>query len=171
MAMNDIEKFQNTIDVLTRKREACVNRGRELADERSVIALEAHTGNVKASKRLQEVNAALAVRASELESFDVALKAAGEKLAAAQAAEAAAADRQLAEEAKKLTRELGECFPYLDRHLAEAARALIAIHDGIAKLHQAGFQFPSDNQVQAWHHCGNPDLGAPASTILARSTA
>jgi hypothetical protein len=44
--------------------------------------------------------------------------------------------------------------------LAEAARALIAINDGIVKLHQAGFQFPSDSQlrlgvaaiIQTWAH-------------------
>jgi hypothetical protein len=49
---------------------------------------------------------------------------------------------------------------YLDKHLVEAARALIAIHDGIAKLHAAGFSFPSDAQLrlgitavlQTWAH-------------------
>jgi hypothetical protein len=68
--------------------------------------------------------------------------------------------QQRAEEAHKLVCELGECFPYLDRKLAEAANALIAINDGVAKLHQAGFAFPSDSQlrlgvaaiIQTWAH-------------------
>jgi hypothetical protein len=57
-------------------------------------------------------------------------------------------------------KEIGDCFPYLDRHLAEAARALIAIHDGVAQLHAAGFTFPSESQlrlgiaaiIQTWAH-------------------
>jgi hypothetical protein len=48
----------------------------------------------------------------------------------------------------------------LDRKLAEAARALIAINDGVQKLHQLGFTAPSDAQVrlavaavlQSWAH-------------------
>jgi hypothetical protein len=71
-----------------------------------------------------------------------------------------AANRQKAEEARKLAKEIGECFPYLDKHLAEAARALIAIHDGVAQLRAAGFAFPSESQLrlglttvlQSWAH-------------------
>src|SRR6478672_11516091 len=108
--MNDIEYAEKTLTDLRAKREAIVARGRELSDERSAIALDAHTGNAKSSKRLMEINAALALHVSEIEGIDAALKAAGEKLAAAQAAEAQAADRQKAEEARKLAKELGECF-------------------------------------------------------------
>jgi hypothetical protein len=158
--MNDIEKYEGLIAELTRKREACVQRGTELADERAGVALDAHIGDSKAAKRLVNINNALALHGSELESLDAAAKAAGEKLAAAERAKAQAAAQQRAEEAHKLVKELGACFPYLDRKLAEAANALIAINDGIAKLHQAGFAFPSDSQlrlgvaaiIQTWAH-------------------
>ena len=78
----------------------------------------------------------------------VAIAEARERLAAAKASEARAADRQKAEEARKLVKELGDCFPYLDRKLAEAANALIAINDGIQKLHGLGFASPTDNQAR-----------------------
>lgn len=57
-------------------------------------------------------------------------------------------DQARAAAAQALVKELGECFPYLDRKLEEAANALIAINDGITKLHQAGFAFPTDNQAR-----------------------
>jgi hypothetical protein len=43
------------------------------------VALDAHTGDGKARKRLDEINAAVATHASELQSLDAALRAAGEK--------------------------------------------------------------------------------------------
>jgi hypothetical protein len=158
--MSDVEKFENMIRDLERKREKCVQRGTELADERANVALSAHTGDNKAGKRLAEIHVALTTQSSELASFDAALKAAAARLVAAQQVETQAANRQRAEEMRKVVAELGECFPYLDRHLTEAARALIAIHDGIAKLHQAGFAFPSESQLrlglttvlQSWAH-------------------
>jgi hypothetical protein len=158
--MNDADQAEHVLNNLRQKREAIVARGRELSDERAAIALDAHTGNNKATKRLMEINAALALHASEIEGIDAALKAASEKLAVAQAAEAQAAQAAKAAEAQKLVKEIGECFPYLDKHLAEAARALIAIYDGVVQLHAAGFSFPSDAQLrlglttvlQSWAH-------------------
>jgi hypothetical protein len=158
--MNDIDQANHVLNNLRQKREHCVKRGRELTDERAAIALAGHTGDKVAAKRLLEINAALALHNSEIESIDAALKSAGEKLSAAQAAEAHAAARQKAAEAQKLVSELAEVFPYLDKHLTEAARALVAIYDGVSQLHAAGFAFPSDAQlrlgicavIQTWAH-------------------
>jgi hypothetical protein len=83
-----------------------------------------------------------------LREIDAALVTAQSVLKEAQAAEVRKANQQRAAEARKLVKELGDCFPYLDRKLAEAANALIAIHDGVAQLHAAGFAFPSDNQIR-----------------------
>jgi hypothetical protein len=100
--MNDTEQAEHVLNNLRQKREAIVACGRELSDERFAIALEAHTGNNnKATKRLMEINAALALHASEVESIDAAIEAAGKKHAAAEHAAATAADRQKAEEARK----------------------------------------------------------------------
>jgi hypothetical protein len=91
---SEVEHATHVLNNLRQKRDALVARGVELADERASIALAAHTGDSKASKRLLEVNAALAVRASEVESIDAAIKAAGEKCAAAEQAEVRKDDRR-----------------------------------------------------------------------------
>jgi hypothetical protein len=87
---------------------------------------------------------------SEHEASDIeaALATARSFLKDAQAFEARAVDQARAAEARQFVKELAEVFPFVDKHLALAARGLLAIHDGVAKLHAAGFAFPSDNQVR-----------------------
>jgi hypothetical protein len=55
--MNEVEQATHVLNNLRQKREVLVARGVELADERASIALAAHTGDNKASKRLLEINA------------------------------------------------------------------------------------------------------------------
>ena len=66
---------------LTAKRAHCQRHGIELADQRAQIALKAHTGDIPARERLDQINAAIASHGSELASYDAALQAAGAKLA------------------------------------------------------------------------------------------
>jgi hypothetical protein len=145
--MSDIEKCAAVIRGLEAKREVAAKRGRELMDERSAIALAAHTGDSKAEKRLTEVNAALALHADEVESLDAAIEAAGEKLAAAERAEADKEAKREAAELRHHVDELGEVFPWLDEKLEEAARAFVAIDRGFAQLRQSGVG-PSDAQLR-----------------------
>jgi hypothetical protein len=125
------------------------------------VSFAAHVLHEMESVRsLAEITRRGTERDAELRSLDCAILEANERLSAAQAAEVAAVNRQRAAEARKLVKELAECFPYLDRKLAEAANALTAINDGVAQLHAAGFQFPSDSQLrlgvaailQTWAH-------------------
>jgi hypothetical protein len=81
-----VAKAQSVVAGLETKREAAIKRGTELADERANVALAAHTGDQKAAKRLQEIHQAIAVHGSELASLDAALRAAGQKVEAAQSA-------------------------------------------------------------------------------------
>jgi hypothetical protein len=143
-----IEKFQNMIADLEHKRTDCVKRGTELSDERANTALGAHTGDKVARRRLDEINAALAVHGSELESLDAALKAAGAKLAGAEKAAAQAADRLRAEEARKTITELAEVFEFTDKHLTAALRGLLAIERGVEELHQKDVAFPTAVQLR-----------------------
>jgi hypothetical protein len=145
--MNEVDRATHVLNNLLQKREVLVARSVDLADERASIALAAHTGDSKASKRLLEITAALAVRASEVESIDAAIKAAGEKCAAAEQAEADKVAAAKAAELRKTKDELAEVFPYLDRHLEEAARAFVAIDRGFAQLRQSGVG-PSDAQLR-----------------------
>src|SRR5262249_55941476 len=110
--MTEVEKCEPTNRDLEAKRAACVQRGTELADERANVALAAHTGDAKAAKRLAELHTAIATHASELASFDAAIKAAGERLRAAEAAEAR-------------------------KHAGRSARELLKRADGLVQLAQS----------------------------------
>jgi hypothetical protein len=147
--MSDIEKFENTIANLKRKREACVKRGVELADERAAVALAAHTGDTKAAKRLGEIHTALATQASEVASFDAALEAAASKLATAQQAEVAERDKVSALALRKTVAEIGECMQYADKHFALAIKALVAADTALDQVHAAGSDFPTRMQFAA----------------------
>src|SRR6478736_2949676 len=128
--MNDIEYAEKTLTDLRAKREAIVARGRELSDERSAIALDAHTGDKAASKKLMEINAALALHVSEIEGIDAALKSADAKLSAAQAAEAQAVQAAKAAECARVVDELAPVFSYVDKHFKAVVDGLLAIEMG-----------------------------------------
>jgi chromosome segregation ATPase len=70
---------------LEAKREATRKRGAELADERSNVALAAHTGDQEAAARLEAIHAGITRHGSELASLDAAVLAAQRKVAEAQA--------------------------------------------------------------------------------------
>ena len=112
--MTEVEKCETTNRDLEAKRAACVKRGTDLADERANVALAAHTGNVKARKRLDEINATIATHGSELVSLDAAIKAAGESLKKAEAAAALEADRKLAGEARVIVDRIESLFASAD---------------------------------------------------------
>jgi hypothetical protein len=77
-------KAQEIVVDLEKKRAASVQRGADLAAERSAIAFQAHTtNNEAATERLQEIHTAIAMHGSELASLDAAIRAAGEKVDAA----------------------------------------------------------------------------------------
>ena len=78
---------------LEEKRTAAIARGTELADERANVALAAHTGDEKAAQRLQEIHQAIAIHGSELASLDAALRAAAQKVEAAQSVVAVATQK------------------------------------------------------------------------------
>jgi hypothetical protein len=146
--MTEIEHAEKTLADLRAKREAIVARGRELSDERSAIALDAHTGNAKSSKRLMEINAALALHVSEIEGIDAALKSADEKLSAAQAAEAQAVQAAKAAECARVVDELAPVFSYVDKHFKAVVDGLLAIEMGFAQLREHGVAHPTDVQVR-----------------------
>jgi hypothetical protein len=146
--MNDIERAEHVLNNLRQKREVLVARGVELSEQRTKLAFAAHAGDeAKARKQLDEINREAALHGSELHSLDAAIAEAGTRVERAQQAEAQKAARERAAEAQKLVRELGECFPYLDCKLAEAATALVAIEKGFAQLRALGIG-PSDAQVR-----------------------
>jgi len=143
-----VKKAETVIADLEAKRAACVKRCTELADERAAVALYAHTGNTKARKRLDEINAAIATHESELASLGAAIKAAGESLKKAEAAAALEADRKLAGEARVIVDRIESLFASADLHFKQAFEALKAADTRIEELRQLGFAFPTALQVR-----------------------
>jgi hypothetical protein len=84
--MTDLEKAEAVVCAIGEKRAACIRAGTDLQYERASVALAAYTGDEKARKRLDEIEAALTAHASSLGSIDAAIKAAAEHVIAAQAA-------------------------------------------------------------------------------------
>jgi hypothetical protein len=145
---SNIGQAEKILTELRGKREAAVAHGHSLGEERTQLAFGAHAlGDTKARKRLEEINRESALGDSELRSIDCAIAEATERVRLAEAAEVAAVNRQQAEEARKLAAELGECFPYIDKHLAAAADGLIAIEKGFGQLRALGIG-PTDTQVR-----------------------
>jgi hypothetical protein len=158
--MSDVAKAEHVLSGLRQKRDAVVAHGVELGDERGKISFAAHTGDKAARQKLDKLNAESALHDSELRSLDAAIAEAAARVQQARQAEAQAADRQKAAEAEKLSRELEAAFAYVDKHLAEAAKGLLAIEMGFKQLHAAGFSSPTDAMIrlnicaviQSWAH-------------------
>jgi hypothetical protein len=135
-----VKEAEATIAKLEAKRAACVRQGTELQDERTSLAYSAHANNdAKATRRLEEVHAAIATHASELQSIDAALKAAAEKLAKAREHEAQKADRALAKEVKQVCSQFVARAERLDELGAEYANHAAALEELGAWLNSHGF--------------------------------
>ena len=132
---------------LEAKRAKCIQRGTDLQDERANVALAAHTGDGKARKRLDEINAALATHASELASIDAAIRAAGERLAAARHAEAIEADKANARQIKQVVADLQEHGAVLDNSLADLVTAAANLKECFDRLARLGVSSPRHEQL------------------------
>jgi hypothetical protein len=152
--MNDeVKKAEQTLATLEAKRAACVKRGTELADERAAVALSAHTGDAKAAKRLAEIHTAIATHASELASFDAAIKAASERLQQARRTEAQTQARKAARELLKRANAIVKYAQTLDDANAIKVEASRAIADELTEMralaHGAGLYAPTHEQFLA----------------------
>ena len=149
----EIEKAEQTLATLQAKRAACIKRGTDLADERAAVALDAHTGDSKAAKRLAEIHGAIATHGSELASIDAAIKAAGERLQQAQASESQTQARKVARELLKRARVIVEHARTLDDANTIRVEASRAIADELTEMrslaHGIGLFVPSHDQFLA----------------------
>jgi hypothetical protein len=134
----DLEKAEAVVTRLEENRTACVKHGTELTDERNNVALAAHTGDAKARKRLNDINTALAVQASELASLDVALRAAGERVVVAQHAKARDERRTEIKRLQEHSKNVRAPGPFMDKGLENLRDGLIALSknaSGIGRSH------------------------------------
>lgn len=93
--------WRDQIEALRVKMTGAAERADTLAADRAAVALEAHTGDAVAAKRLERLGADVASANRELSELEAALTGASDRLAEAEAADAAAAsaERQARREA------------------------------------------------------------------------
>jgi dTDP-4-amino-4,6-dideoxygalactose transaminase len=130
------------------KRRALVEKATELADERQRIAFNAHTGDTKARKRLDEITAATVAHNSEMCSIEAAIAEANIRLATAKADAALAADRANAELLRELVKELAELGTEIDAAFTDAAAHLASLATLLNKIHSLGCPSPTHDQLR-----------------------
>jgi hypothetical protein len=160
-AIPSVSDAEQTVARLQGQQEQLRAERQKVESETGKHAFAAHArGDEKALEALDQIATTIMRLDARIRETGFALAEAGRFLQEARQAEAQKEAKQRAEEARKLVKELGECFPFLARHLAEAARALIAISGGFEELRKMGFASPSDAQVrlgiatviQTWAH-------------------
>jgi hypothetical protein len=145
---NEIEKAENILRDLRAKREAAVAHGHSLGEQRVQLAFGAHAlGDTKSRKRLDEINRESALHDSELRSLDCAIAEATARVERARQTEQQAAAQEKAGELRKTIAELAEVPAYIDRHLAAAAKGLLALEMGFKQLREQGVKHPDDMRV------------------------
>jgi hypothetical protein len=147
--MSDLEVAEHVVADLEAKRAAAIRRGTDLADERASVALRAHTGDKQARTKLDQINAALAVHASELASLDAAIGVANAKVGEARVAASKAADRAAAQRLRAVTKEFVDLGHELDGALSDLADIADAMMVKLGHVHRHGSPVPSHEQLDS----------------------
>ena len=114
--MIDLETATKTLAELEQKQVRLMARGVELGDERSQIALAAHTGDANARKRLDALNREISTHYSEVDGLHSAIKAQEKVVEQAKRDEATAQQRDNAKLAEANYRWLIKHGPELSHH-------------------------------------------------------
>jgi hypothetical protein len=145
-----VSDAEAVISNLEAKRDALVERGRQLGEIRASYAFAAHARNAETARRkLDQVNKETAEHGSELASIDAALVTARQRLEAAQRHEAKQADR---EQAKALRDALQQFIQYaagVDSALEVLVSSCNGMQESLTAMHRSGTTFPSDAQLQS----------------------
>ena len=146
---NSVATAEQAITALERDR-AVLNAARTQDD--AEMQKNAYAARVlhelSATRALSEIGERAREHVQRLREIDAALVTARSVLQEAQAAEVAAVNRQRAEELRKHVDELSRVPAYIEKHLMDALRGLIAFERGVAELHQLGVAFPTDIQLR-----------------------
>jgi hypothetical protein len=142
--MNSIEQCQSTIQNLDAKLARVKQRSAEISTERDGVAFAAHAaGDAKARGRLDKLTDEALRQNHEMASLEAALKTARLHLAEAEHAEATAADRQRAKQAKEIADKIGARMKRAHAALSAGFEELAAAERELSALHQTGFTHPN----------------------------
>lgn len=143
-----VEIAERTLRVLQEKHDRLAEAGKADDAQAADLAFKAHTGDLRAAAQIETLTDRSLKREYELKSIATAISVAQQKLNEAKQAEAQAADRKQAEEAREIADRVDMLFASADKHLALAFDALKAADGRIEELHRLGFTFPTANQVR-----------------------
>jgi hypothetical protein len=138
------------ISNLEAKRDALVERGRQLDEVRASYAFAAHARDDKTARaKLDQVHRETAEHGSELASIDAALVTARQRLEAARRHEAKAADREQAKELRVVLDQFVQTATQLDQALADVAALGHNLHQIQARMRDLGAPVPNSAQLDS----------------------
>jgi hypothetical protein len=144
-SVTDAEQIISNLEV---KRDALVERGRQLDQVRASYAFAAHARDDKAARaKLDQANRETVEHGSELASIDAALMTARQRLEAAKQHEARAADRARAAELREALKQFCNHAAGLDAALEVLIESCAGMEWALREMHRCGTAFPSDAQL------------------------
>jgi hypothetical protein len=146
---NSTEAAEGVLADLIAKRDSVAQA--RAADEAAMadVAFAAHTGDQKSEAKLETLKERVLRKDLELRSIDSAVQVAKEKVALAQADEAAADQRRVALEVRGLLNSLRDAGTVCDEALATFAASSNVMKGIIQKINALGFAHPSGTQFMS----------------------
>jgi hypothetical protein len=144
-----VEKAQQVLAELNAKREELIAHGQELDEQRQAISFEAHSGNKAQRAKLDEINSECLTHDYELKSLDAAIQEATKRLAAADAAEALAADKENARALRAVVDKFVAHAIAIDDAFTAMVKEANALSKTLIEIHSLGCSFPSYDQLNS----------------------
>lgn len=145
--MSNIQKAEAIVRDLEDKRRSLVQKATELTDERQRVSFAAHTGDQAARKKLDRVNADLALHESEMASILSAIAEANVRVGAAQREAAATEDRAAAKELSAELKRFADHGQKLDVALQAMVEHGQALEQSLIRINQLGSPAPNRAQL------------------------
>jgi hypothetical protein len=147
--MTKVEKAQAVLADLQAKREALIARGHELDERRQEVAFAAHTGSKAERAKLDEVNSESITFEYDLKALDAAIAEATKRLAAADAAEAQAKERDDARKLREVVDRFVAHAVAVDKAFQTIVRQTNSLEKVLREIHILGCPFPSSAQLDS----------------------
>jgi hypothetical protein len=145
--MSDIQKAEAVLTELAAKRDAHLELGKKLTDDRREIAFAANTGDQGARKKLDALNHESALHERELENLSAAIEEAIKRLDAARREENLKGDRKKALRLRELLPQFVAHGEKIDEMLASLVAESNAMAQTLREMNALGCANPNDRQL------------------------
>jgi hypothetical protein len=145
----EITKHEQIIRDLQAKIAKAEGRREKITAERAAVGYEAHVvGSKDARAKLAELNKEQVANQGDLESLSGALVEATNRLTAAKADAAKAADQERARKLREVLKVAGERSSKIDAALDRAVAELNGLFQDLNEIHSLGSEFPTHIQAR-----------------------